>query len=34
MLGLTIIKTYRYNPKESRWEGEIYDPVSELSYYL
>ena len=32
MLGLTIIKSYRYNPKESRWEGEIYDPVSGLTY--
>ena len=32
MLGLTIMKTYRYNPKESRWEGEIYDPVSGLTY--
>ena len=32
MLGLTIMKSYRYNPKESRWEGEIYDPVSGLTY--
>ena len=32
LMGLTIMKSYRYNPKESRWEGEIYDPVSGLTY--
>lgn len=32
MLGLAIMKSYQYNPKESRWEGEIYDPVSGLTY--